>query len=216
MREHDWEPVRGLPERLPDGEQILWQGAPAGRVLARRAFRIRALALYLGALWLWLAASTLAGGPLTWHAAAMIGGNLGLALVALGLVALFCWLTQRSTAYTITNRRLVIRFGIALPLTVNLPFASVAGAGVRADKDGSGDIALSLLPARRLGYFVLWPHVRPWKLARTQPALRALPDAVRAAQILSRALAASAEQTAPSLPQPAPAGAEIGRATAAA
>ncbi len=216
MREHDWEPLPGLPERLPEGERILWQGAPSWRLLARRAFHIRALAAYLGALWLWLAVTTLTGGASGWHAAEMVGGNLVLALVTLGLIALFCWLTQRSTAYTITNHRLVIRFGIALPLTVNVPFAMIASAGVKADKVGRGDIALSLLPARRIGYFVLWPHARPWKLARTEPMLRALPDAVQVAQILSRALAASAEQAAPPLPQAAAAEVQPGRATAAA
>ena len=211
MREHDWEPVPGLPERLPEGERILWQGAPDWRVLARRAFRIRALAAYLGVLWLWLATTTLSGGQLSWHAAARVGGNLALALVALGLVALFCRLTQRSTKYTITDRRVVIRFGIALPLTVNVPFAMVNSAGVRADHAGRGDIGLALLPARRLSYFVLWPHARPWKLARVEPMLRGLADAVQVAQILSRALAASAEQAAPALaeaPAAAPSHAE--------
>lgn len=213
MREHDWEPVPGLPERLPEGERILWQGAPAWRLLARRAFRIRALATYLGVLWLWLAASTAANGAGR-HALAMLGGNLALGLVALGLVAAFCWLTQRSTVYTITDRRLVIRFGIALPLTVNVPFTMVSSAGVKADKQGRGDITLALLPARRIAYLVLWPHARPWKLAHTEPMLRALPDAVQVAQILSRALAASAEQAAP--PQAVVAEVQPGRATAAA
>ena len=201
MREHDWEPVPGLPERLPEGERLLWQGRPDWRVLARRAFHIRALAAYLGALWLWLALSTLTGGQLGWHALARVGGNFGLALVALGLVALFCWLTQRSTLYTVTDRRLVIRFGIALPLTVNVPFATVASAGLKADRGGRGDIALALLPARRLSYFVLWPHARPWRVVRTEPAMRGLADAVGVAQLLSRALAASAAQSAPALPE---------------
>ena len=110
----------------------------------------------------------------------------------------------------------VIRFGIALPLTVNVPFATVAAAGVKADRDGSGDIAVSLLPARRVSYFIMWPHARPWRLARTEPMLRGLPDAVRASQILSRALAAAAAQTAPSLPDAATAGIEAVRATAVA
>ena len=219
MREHDSEPLAGLPERPPAGEAILWQGSPDWRVLARRAFHIRAMAFYLGVLWLWMLGSTLTGGQggaPGWSQVAMLAGNLGLALLALGLVASFCWLTQRTTVYTVTNRRLVIRFGIALPLTVNLPFAMVASAGVKADRDGRGDVALSLMPGKRVGYFVMWPHARPWKVARTEPMLRGLPDAVRVAQILSRALAASAAQTAPSLPHEAPAGAEIGRATAAA
>ena len=219
MREHDWEPVRGLPERPPVGETVLWQGSPQWRVMARRAFHIRIVAAYLGALWLWLVASSLTGGqagatPL-WRAE-MLAGNLALALIALGLIASFCWLVQRTTIYTITNRRIVIRFGIALPLTVNVPFAMVAGAGVTAGRDGSGDIALSLLPARRVSYFIMWPHARPWRLARVEPMLRGLPDAVRAAQVLSRALAASAAQTAPSLPDAATAGVEAVRATAAA
>lgn len=214
MREHDWEPAPGLPERLPEGERILWQGAPDWRVLARRTFRIRMLAAYLGALWLWLAISALTSGPWHWHAGARVGGNLGLALTALGLIALFCWLTQRATLYTVTDRRLVIRFGIALPLTVNVPFATVASAGLKADRHGRGDIALALLPGLRPSYFVLWPHARPWKLARTEPMLRALPDAVSVAQVLSRALAASAAQAAPALPEVA--AAEAGRVTVAA
>jgi hypothetical protein len=36
-----FEPIRGLPEQLPEGEHILWQGAPDPRVLARE----------IGALW---------------------------------------------------------------------------------------------------------------------------------------------------------------------
>lgn len=211
MREHDSEPVRGLPERPPAGETVLWQGSPQWRVMARRAFHIRMVAVYLGALWLWLAASTLSGGQagatVLWQAE-MLAGNLALGLTALGLIALFCWLVQRTTIYTVTNRRIVIRFGIALPLTVNVPFAIVAGAGVTADRDGSGDIALALLPAKRVSYPIMWPHARPWKLSRAEPMLRGLPDAVRAAQVLSRALAASAAQTAPSLPNAATAGTE--------
>ena len=217
MREHDSEPVHGLPERPPAGETVLWQGSPQWRVLARRAFHIRVVAAYLAMLWLWLVASSLSGGQATllWRAE-MLAGNLALALTALGLIALFFFLLESTKIYTITNRRLVIRFGIALPLTVNVPFAMVAGAGVTAGKDGSGDIAVSLLPARRVSYFIMWPHARPWKLARTEPMLRGLPDAVRAAQILSRALAASAAQTAPSLPDAATAGIEAVGATAVA
>ncbi|HBB55427.1 MAG TPA: phosphopantetheine adenylyltransferase, partial [Hyphomonadaceae bacterium] len=33
-KEFDFEPVRGLPEALPAGEAILWQGAPSAWGLA--------------------------------------------------------------------------------------------------------------------------------------------------------------------------------------
>ena len=39
----------------------------------------------------------------------------------------------------------------------------------------------------RLSYLVCWPHVRPWHMSRTQPALRCIPDAARVAQMLSEA-----------------------------
>ncbi|MDO9489417.1 MAG: PH domain-containing protein, partial [Sphingomonadaceae bacterium] len=50
MSEYDWEPVRGLPGRLPQGEHILWQGSPDWRSLARTVFHVRAITLYFTAL----------------------------------------------------------------------------------------------------------------------------------------------------------------------
>ncbi len=206
MREHDGEPIWGLPERPPVGEVVLWQGAPNWRRLARDAFHHRKLSFYFGALWLW---SFVAAMPFTWDSAISVARNAGLALAALGLVALYAWLTARTTAYTVTNQRLVMRIGIALPSTINLPFAQVDGANLRVNADGTGDLTLALRPAQRVAYLLLWPHARPWRLARTEPSLRSIPDAGRVAQLLSRALAASSEQSAPSIrpvPQPVAAG----------
>jgi hypothetical protein len=36
--EHEFEPQYGLPERLPQGESILWQASPDVATLAREAF----------------------------------------------------------------------------------------------------------------------------------------------------------------------------------
>ena len=41
-----------------------------------------------------------------------------------------------------------MRFGVALPMTVNLPFRLVAGAAIKAWPDGTGDIPLQLRQAR--------------------------------------------------------------------
>ncbi|MEM1103487.1 MAG: hypothetical protein AAGH48_05230, partial [Pseudomonadota bacterium] len=49
------EPIRGLPEALPEGERILWQGEPTWRQLAVNVFHIRALAIYFGVLMIWRA-----------------------------------------------------------------------------------------------------------------------------------------------------------------
>ena len=52
MRHDDFEfePVRGLPAMLPPGERLLWQGNPAWRSLAIRAYHVRKVALYFAVL----------------------------------------------------------------------------------------------------------------------------------------------------------------------
>ena len=41
------------------------------------------------------------------------------------------WLSARNTVYTITDRRVVMRIGIVLTLTFNLPFKRIAAAGLQ-------------------------------------------------------------------------------------
>ena len=48
--EHEFEPQRGLPEALPAGEHLLWQGQPDWRMLARKAFHVRKLVVYFAGL----------------------------------------------------------------------------------------------------------------------------------------------------------------------
>ena len=46
----DFEPVRGLPQILPRGERMLWQGAPRWQDLAVHAFHARKVVWYFVAL----------------------------------------------------------------------------------------------------------------------------------------------------------------------
>jgi hypothetical protein len=192
VREHDYEPVWGLPERLPEGESILWQGAPDRRAFARRALHLPGLAAYFAVLVAARVASVLmAGASLSVAARDALWFTLpSVAVIALGL--LFAWGVARTTAYTITSRRVVMRFGIALSLTVNLPFALVQSAAAKLHADGSGDISLALQKPHRISFLFFWPHVRPWHWGRPQPALRGIADAAAVAQILGRALAGAA------------------------
>jgi hypothetical protein len=111
--------------------------------------------------------------------------------VALGFVRLFAYLVARTTIYTITNRRVVLRFGVTLPMTINIPFGTIEEAALKKYPDGAGDIALTMTGKQAVAYLVLWPHVRPWQLRRSTPALRAIPNAAGVAELLGAALAAS-------------------------
>ncbi len=176
--EYEHEPIRGLPGDLPPGERILWQGSPDWRTFARSALHTRWLGLYFAAV----AALALIN--------ASLGGLLAAAASAAAvtaLLSLFAVLVARTTVYTITNRRVVLRIGVALQKCVNLPFGVIGSAEMRPLPAGHGDIVLVPNAAHRLGYAMLWPHARPLRFSRPQPMLRALPDAANVAEILARA-----------------------------
>jgi len=189
-REHDHEPIPGLPDLLPDGERILWQGAPEWRDFAIAGLHVRKLTVYfailLGARVLVQGNSGAAGSEI-FVSTAILGV---MALLALGFLCLFAWLTARATRYTITNERLVIRCGVTLSMSVNLPFALIESADLRVRKDGTGDLPVTLALKSRPSWIVLWPHVRPWSIGRVQPMLRSVPDAGRVGELLADALAA--------------------------
>ena len=178
---------RGLPEPLPPGERILWQGAPSVAGAAMRIFHAR-----LVAAWFALASLLGAGAAAEGSAAFAVVVTLLAGAVALGLLMLFAWLVHRTTVYTITDRRIVMRVGIALPITLNLPFAMTEGAGLRLFSDGSGDIPVQLRKGERVAYLHLWPHARPWRVSQPEPMLRSVPEAEKVASLLARALTAYA------------------------
>ena len=88
MREHEIEPVHGLPEQLPTGEGILWQGSPAWWPLARRALHLKGLALYFLVLIAWRIASAMADGGTAAEVAMAPLMSVGLAALCLGVLAL--------------------------------------------------------------------------------------------------------------------------------
>jgi hypothetical protein len=190
-------PPRGLPDHLPRGETILWQGSPQWRPLARDALHLRALAAYFGGL-LALRGLVAWSDSHQWQQAALaMLWLLPLALAALGVLALIAWLSGRTSVYTITNRRIVLTIGIALPVSFNIPFGSIAAVDQRIHPDGSGDLPLTLSAGNKIAYLHLWPHARPWQLRRSQPMLRSIPEAAQVGALLARARAEAGAATAP-------------------
>jgi hypothetical protein len=186
------EPVAGLPAALPPGERILWQGRPHWPSLARHAFHVRLVAGYFALLGLWRGLAAYEDGAGATDVALALLTPAAIGALVIAAAAAVAWYAARTTRYTITTRRVVMRIGMALTVSVNLPFAVVAKADLRRHRDGTGDISLALLPPARASFVVFWPHARPWHFRRPQPMLRGLSDPDAVAQILSRALAAAA------------------------
>ncbi|GJE54653.1 MULTISPECIES: photosynthetic complex putative assembly protein PuhB [Methylobacterium] len=190
---------RGLPEPLPPGERILWQGAPTVTGAFSRIFHARLVTA-------WFALAALVFGGLAASdgsyasALAMAVPTLAIGAGALALLLLFSWLVHRTTVYTITDRRVVMRVGIALPITLNLPYAMTEGAGLRGFSDGSGDLPVQMKAGERVAYLHLWPHARPWHVTQPEPMLRSIPEAEKVAALLARALSAYAGQADAAMP----------------
>ena len=188
MTEYENEPIRGLPGLLPPGEKILWQGAPDRQTLARTAYHTRLVTGYFVLLTGFAVAS----------AAVTRGGYLGVEMtVALGVVGvtllhLLAWGSARTTVYTLTNRRIVLRIGIAVPKCVNLPLGAIGAVDLTTRADGTGDVPLVIAGPAKLGILALWPHARPGKIATPQPMLRAIPDAQAVAALIAQTCRAAA------------------------
>lgn len=187
-----FEPIEGLPEHLPAGEDMIWQGSPKLGALARRAFHTRTVMIYFAALMVWRVGEVVTSGG-TW-ASGLLDAVALLPLAAAALIVLYmmAWAYASSTIYTITNKRVVLRYGVALPMTVNLPFTVIDGASVRTHSDGTGDIPLVLSGSDRIAYLHLWPNARPWHVAKPQPMLRSIPNPGAVTKILTDALRADA------------------------
>jgi Bacterial PH domain len=185
--EHEFEAAYGLPEPLPKGERILWQGAPDFADLAVRVFHLKKVAVYFAVLVVIRGFCLYSPGAGIYTTTAGMLAVMGLGLTAMGALGVLAWLTSRTTAYTLTDQRVVMRIGIVLTLTFNLPLKRIETAGLLLTGKGFGDIPLALSSGDRIGWLNLWPHARPWRIAKPQPMLRCIADAQAFAGMLQTA-----------------------------
>ena len=182
--------IRGLPHPLPVGERVLWEGAPGWRAVATHVFHWRLFAGYFAAMvLLWMGTTELAFGTPVFLAALAL--RLGLSAVAFGIVLGLSRAVARTTWYAITSERIVLRIGMVLPMSINLPFRLLESAGVGQFRDGSGQLMLRLVKGQRLAYIALWPHCRVFHLNHPQPVLRGLEQPAQVARLLQQAVADS-------------------------
>ena len=169
---------------------MLWQGAPRWTRLACQAFHIRAVSGYFALMLGWRTVHAIRAGAEPRAALEATLAVAPIAVAAVALLALLAWLNARTTVYTITNRRIVLRYGVALTKAINLPFTIIESGALKPFTDGSGDLAVTLKAPNKLAFLQLWPHTRPWRASFPQPTLRAIPDAASVAHVLAAAMKA--------------------------
>lgn len=197
----DFSQFKELPSALPVGERVIWQGKPSFKGLALRAFHIREVAIYFAILLVWRGWSNWSLGlPLSDVAVSALW-LIFPAVSAIAVLAGLAWLFRRAACYTITSKRILFQFGVALPMTMNIPLGKIANAALKTYRDGSGDIPLELSDSGRVSYLLLWPHIRPWRLRAPEPMLNSIPGAAEVAAKLAEALTGQPGPTAISLVQ---------------
>ena len=190
-----------LPADIPAGERIMWHGRPEWLSLTRRAFRADWVAAYFAAMTVVNVALALPDAGIA-AAALSAAKTIGAGVAAVALLGGLAWLSCRTTLYVVTTRRIVMKIGIALPVFFNLPYSTIKSASVHVYGDGAGDSPVAFGPERRIAYLHLWPHARPFRINRPEPAMRSVPKAAEVAEILSRALIAATNESA--VPSAAP------------
>lgn len=180
------EPVKGLPEAPPPGEVILWQGKPDWWALAKESLNLIWVAGYFVvlAIWRFVAVSDLM--PFA-HAVWAAVPFLILGGFVCALLAVIAWVQAYYTVYTVTNRRVAMRIGAALTVTLNLPYTQIGQINLDRRASGTGTIAFGLMGPTRISYLVCWPHIRPWRVSPTHPALRCIAEADKVAALVSEA-----------------------------
>jgi hypothetical protein len=183
--ETDFEAVPGLPGDLPPGEHIVWQGRPQWKAMARETFKVRWIAGYFA---VFATARFLVAMQEGLPGALQLMIVAGLATGCMGLICVFAWANARSTIYTVTNRRIVMRIGVALPVTWNLPFKRIASADLSTRSEFDGDVSFQLKAPDRIAWLQLWPHVQPWQFVRARPSMRNLAEPNRVAALVAEAV----------------------------
>jgi hypothetical protein len=166
----------GLPDHLPDGERLIWQGKPDWKRLAINAFHVRKVALYFAAIIAGQGALRLFGGASWAEVLEAVPGLVGLGIASCAILLLLAYASAKTTRYTLTSKRALMKVGIALPVIINLPYRQVDGVSFAKTGQGCGTIVFKTGGETRLAYLLLWPHAKPWRLSKPQPAFRDIPD----------------------------------------
>ena len=180
-----------LPAPLPEGERVIWRGRPTlqrpgptvvprqgGRHLCRPSPGLEAVVVLVRR-----SARCRYGRRHAVDRRSRSGRHRCFCL-------LLAWLFRRATAYTLTDKRVLFQFGVALPMSMNIPLSKIASAELKTRRDGTGDIPIKVIDTKRVSYLLLWPHIRPWRLDGPEPTFVSIPDAAAVAAKFAEALAA--------------------------
>ena len=169
--------VNRLPEEVgksvPEGEKVCWVGKPNWVSFGFHVFGIKYLVIYF----IISAFYSVSQIELDFSLNAFIGEYIS--FVVSGVIAslilfLLSYVSARHTCYVITEKRLVIRTGVALVFLLNVPFKNVISIDKQSLYYGVGNLSFKTQSKKRIPYFSCWPSVRSGSFLETIPTFRSI------------------------------------------
>ena len=158
---------------IPDGERVCWIGKPNWISFGFNAFGIKYLVVYF-ILSAFYAISQI---ELVFSFGAFIGEYIS--FIVSGIIAglilfLLAYFAAQHTCYVITEKRLVIRTGIALVFLLNVPLKNVTSIDKQSLLRGYGNLSFKPQSKKRIPYFSCWPSVRGGSFLEPIPTFRSI------------------------------------------
>ena len=177
-----------LPEEvgksIPAGENICWEGKPDWKSFGYHSFGIKYLIFYF-VISAFYAVSQL---ELAFSFSSFLVRYIPFVIsgVIAGIILyLLAYLIASHTCYVITEKRVVIRTGVALVFLLNIPLNKVVSIDKQSLTRGRGNLSFKSQFKKRIPYFSCWPSVKNGSFLEPVPAFRSVANVEEVGKIVS-------------------------------
>ena len=182
-----------LPEEvrksIPSGEKIYWCGQPDWVSLGYCCYGIKYLIFYFLVSAFYVVYKIVT--PLTLETFLSLYSSYLFSGFLAGMILFgIAFLSARHTCYIITEKRIVIRTGVALVFLLNLPFKNILSIDRQKLTKNRGNIAFTVRSRKRIPYLSCWPSVKGRGFLSPIPAFRSISDV----EAIERLVGAMAEK----------------------
>jgi hypothetical protein len=192
------EEINGLPEEvgksIPSGETICWVGKPDWKSFGYHAFGVKYFLIYFFVCGLYTVSQIEPTFSLKEflisYTPYLISG-----IFAAMILLFLAYFAARHTCYVITEKRVVIRTGVALVFLLNMPFKNILSIDTKALAQGRGNVIFKVQSKKRIPYLSCWPSVKVGNFLEPIPAFRSIVDMEEVGRIISEIAILNFEET---------------------
>ena len=162
-------------EAVPKNEKIQWTGRPEWKSFAYQSFGLKYLIAYFVISGLYVAASMDQSFVLRIFLTNFIPFVVS-GFLAGTILIIIAYIEAAHTYYILTERRVILKSGVALVFVLHAPFSKIASIDRQNLAKGRGNIAFSMGSGKRIPYLSCWPSVKPWTFMSPIPSFRSIKD----------------------------------------